>query len=226
MNIGLLLSCSVAASLIFLFANSLSTAEWMVFFKVASTAILALVGFRFNRLLGSALLLGAVGDLLLGIHHLGALGAEKLFLSGLGAFLVGHLAYIAMFYKLRVATNRTLSAKGARFGGIAAVLIALVWVLALLHDSLGPLLIPVVVYAFVLATMAVSALVTELGNPLAAVGAMLFVASDAMLAIAKFSSPFGGSTPLIWITYYMAQLLIFLGVVRSTAVVSRIKSTP
>ena len=46
------------------------------------------------------------------------------------------------------------------------------------------------VYALVLAGMAISALLAELGNPLAAIGAMCFVASDAMLAIGKFSGPF------------------------------------
>ena len=73
---------------------------------------------------------------------------------------------------------------------------------------------PVIVYALVLAVMASSALLAELGNPLAAIGALLFVASDAMLAIAKFRGPFAGHDPLIWITYYLAQALIFLAVER------------
>ena len=83
-----------------------------------------------------------------------------------------------------------------------------------LAASLGPLLVPVIVYALVLAVMASSALLAELGNPLAAIGALLFVASDAMLAIAKFRGPFAGHDPLIWITYYLAQALIFLAVER------------
>jgi uncharacterized membrane protein YhhN len=81
-----------------------------------------------------------------------------------------------------------------------------------LRDSLGPLLIPVVVYALVLAAMAISALLADLGNPLAAIGALSFVASDAMLAIGKFDGAFPGHGPLIWVTYYLAQLFIFLGV--------------
>ena len=85
----------------------------------------------------------------------------------------------------------------------------------MLRNSLGPLLLPVVVYALVLAAMAISAQLTELGNPLAALGALCFVASDAMLAIGKFRGPFSGQEPLVWITYYLAQLLIFLGVARS-----------
>jgi len=34
--------------------------------------------------------------------------------------------------------------------------------------------------------MAISAILVDLGNPLAAIGALCFVASDAMLAISKF----------------------------------------
>ena len=95
------------------------------------------------------------------------------------------------------------------------VVIALGAVLGTLQNLLGPLLLPVVVYALVLAGMAISAQLTNLGNPLAALGALCFVASDAMLAIGKFSGPFPGHEPLVWITYYLAQLLIFLGVARS-----------
>jgi uncharacterized membrane protein YhhN len=98
--------------------------------------------------------------------------------------------------------------------GILAVVIALSSMLSLLYKSLGPLLIPVVIYALVLAGMAISAQLAELGNPLAAIGALFFVASDAMLAIAKFRSPFTASDALIWITYYLAQFLIYLGVAR------------
>jgi hypothetical protein len=35
-----------------------------------------------------------------------------------------------------------------------------------------------------------------------------------MLAMAKFRGPFALSAPLIWVTYYLAQLLICLGVAR------------
>ena len=136
----------------------------------------------------------------------------ELFLFGLSTFLAGHLVYIAMF-------RRFLPRNWARHSplrelGIMAVLLTLWLVVASLQSSLGPLLAPVIVYALVLATMAISALLAELGNPLAAIGALLFVASDAMLAIARFRGPFAGHNSLIWITYYLAQALIFLAVER------------
>ena len=209
-----LLLLSFAASLVYLLVSPVVASDWLVVFKVASVAILAMLGFRVNKLLGTALTFGALGDFLLGVRHLGRFDAEKLFLFGLGAFLVGHLVYIAMFRKYR--RPKTGKLGPARVLGILAVLIALGTILVILRDSLGPLLIPVIAYALVLAGMAVSALLAELGNPLAAIGAMCFVASDAMLAVSKFHGAFPGHEPLIWITYYLAQLLIFLGVTRRT----------
>ena len=55
-------------------------------------------------------------------------------------------------------------------------------------------------------------MLADLGTPLAAFGALLFISSDAMLAIAKFRGPFPGHNQLIWITYYTSQCLILLGV--------------
>ena len=206
---------SAAAALIFLFANSLAVGDWPVVFKVASIAILAMLAIRVDKLLATALAFGTLGDFFLGVRKIGSLDAEKLFLFGLGSFLLGHLVYIAMFRRYRPGSSsrmRTPSARTVRLPAIAAVLVALVWVLGVLRNSLGPLLVPVVAYAIVLAGMAISAQFAELDNPLAAIGALCFVASDAMLAISKFRGPFAGSGPLIWITYYLAQVLIFLGV--------------
>ncbi len=203
---------SLAASLIFLLASPFTASDGLVVPKVASIVVLAVLAFRVDKLLGSALAICALGDFLLGVRRLGSLDADRLFLLGLGSFLVGHLVYIVMFRKYRAPDWWKLSP--LRLLGMAVILIALGAVLGILRDWLGPLLIPVVAYALVLAGMGVSAMLAELGNPLAAIGALLFVSSDAMLAISKFRGPFPADGPLIWITYYLAQLLIFLGVAR------------
>ena len=78
---------------------------------------------------------------------------------------------------------------------------------------MGSLFISVVVYALLLSGMGISAMLADLGTPLAAIGALLFISSDAMLAIGKSHMAFTGSGPLIWITCYLAQLFILLGVV-------------
>jgi uncharacterized membrane protein YhhN len=218
-----LLFASAAASVIFLFANSLAHGDWPVVLKVASIAILAALAIGFDKLLAIALAFGALGDLFLGVRRIGSLDAEKLFLFGLGSFLAGHLVYIAMFRRYPASKDsreRKPFLKSTQALGIAVILIALTVVLSVLRNSLGPLLIPVVAYAIVLAGMAISAQLAQLGNSLAAIGALCFVASDAMLAIQKFGGPFIGSGPLIWITYYLAQLLIFLGVARRARKIS------
>jgi uncharacterized membrane protein YhhN len=207
-----LLFFSAAASLIFLCASLYTSADWTAIPKVASISLLAVLGFCVSDLLGIALTLGAIGDLLLGVSRLGVFGPDQLFLGGLAAFLLGHLVYIVMFAKL-------LPRNWARHDplrelGVIAVLATLGLVLATIQHSLGLLLVPVIVYALVLATMATTALLADLGNQLAAIGALCFVASDAMLAMAKFRGPFALSAPLIWVTYYLAQLLICLGVAR------------
>lgn len=204
-----LLTLSSIASVIFLVASFYSHWDALVVFKVASIALLAAMGFRVSKLLGSALTLGAMGDFLLGVSHLGPVGADQLFLFGLGAFLCGHLVYIVLFVKFlprNWARHNTL-----REFGVLAVLVTLGVVLMALSNSLGPLLVPVIAYSLVLAGMAITALLADFGNPLVAIGALSFVASDAMLAVSKFRGPFAGHEPLIWITYYLAQLLIFLG---------------
>ena len=214
-----LLLLSITFSLIFLLSGPAAD-KWPIF-KVGSIALLALLGFRVNSLLGIALALGAFGDLLLGVTQLGRLNAEQLFLLGLVAFLIGHLVYIMMFWRLvraKLTPPRALA--------ILAVIVALSSMLSLLYRSLGPLLVPVFVYAIVLAGMAISAQLAQLGNPLAAIGALFFVASDAMLAISKFHSPFAGNSELIWLTYYLAQFLICLGVARAISMSKRIGLSP
>ncbi len=200
------------ASLAFLLASPLAGGDWPVVFKVGSILLLAVVGFGVDGLLGCALAISALGDFFLGVLRLGSLSGENLFLFGLGSFLLAHLVYIAMFRRYRARDSRRLSP--ARMAGIAAILILLTSMLATLWHSLGPLLVPVVAYALVLAGMGISAMLAELGNSLSAIGALLFISSDAMLAVNQFRNPFPGHEPLIWITYYAAQLLILLGVAR------------
>ena len=126
-----MLALSASASLAFLLSSSFTSADWTVVLKVGSIALLAVLGFRVNRLLGIALSFGALGDFLLGVHQLGSLDAEKLFLFGLGAFLAGHLFYIAMFR--RFMPRNWAQHSPLRELGIMAVLLTLWLVLASLQ---------------------------------------------------------------------------------------------
>jgi uncharacterized membrane protein YhhN len=203
----LLVAVSAGASFAFLLARPLTAGDWPVVLKVLSILLLAVVG---GRILGGALALSSLGDFLLGVRRLGMLDAKSLFLFGLASFLVAHLVYIVMFRKYRALV--WWKPGPARVGGVAIILITVAALLGILWQSLGAMLIPVVVYALVLAAMGISATLADLGSPLAAIGALLFISSDAMLAVNKFRQPFPRSEPLIWITYYLAQFLIVRGV--------------
>ena len=62
---------------------------------------------------------------------------------------------------------------------------------------------PVVAYLLVIGTMLAVAVAS--GNPLAAVAAAVFVASDAMIAWSKFVAPFAAAPVAIMVTYHLAQ---------------------
>jgi uncharacterized membrane protein YhhN len=207
---GLLFAISAAACLTFLLARPLTLGDWPVIFKVLSIFLLAVLGLRVDGLLGAALALSAVGDFLLSIRRIGHFDGESLFLLGLVSFLIAHLVYIVLFRKYRGPI--WWKPNWTRVGGVFVILVALGSVLGVLHRSLGSMLIPVVVYSLVLACMGISAILADLGTPLAGFGGLLFIASDAMIAISKFRGSFLGHEQLIWITYYSAQLLILRGV--------------
>ena len=207
-----LFAVSAVASLTFLLARSFTASDWPVVPEVLSVLLLAVIGFRVDKLLGTALAVSSLGDFLLGVRQLGSLDGESLFIVGLGSFLVAHLVYIAMFRKYRL--TDWWKPGPARLLGVLTILVTLGTVLGVLLHSLGPLLIPVGVYSLVLCSMGISAMLADMGTPLAAFGALVFISSDAMLAIAKFRGPFPGHNQLIWITYYAAQCLILLGVGR------------
>jgi uncharacterized membrane protein YhhN len=103
----LLLAVSLISAVVYLVSEAAPFAGSAIV-KSLAVSPLALIAVRTLRnrdglLLGAALLSSAVGDLLLGIEP------ERLFVFGLGAFLIAHLLYIALF-----ALNRThLAATGS-----------------------------------------------------------------------------------------------------------------
>ena len=207
-----LLALSATAAFVYLLARPLGTGDWPVIFKIACILLLAVVGFRIDRWLGGALALSSLGDFFLGVGRFGKLDGESLFLLGLGSFLIAHLVYIAMFRKYRALVWWRPSPAG--LFGMLTIVVAVAAMLGILRQSLGSMLIPVLAYSLVLAGMGISAMLADLGTPLAGCGALMFIASDAMIAISKFRHPFSYGEQLIWITYYLAQFLILRGVER------------
>lgn len=155
------------------------------------------------------------GDILL----MGQAGGELYFILGLLAFLVGHVLYIIAYRQLQWddRTNELLPVQKLRYA--FPVVLAGTGLLAVLVPKLGPLTIPVIVYSVVLMVMSMTAIFrygrTYLDSFwLVTAGALLFMASDSLLAINKFHTPFDLAGPLVMLTYILAQYLIVEGVLR------------
>lgn len=155
-----------------------------------------------RRWLVIALVFSGLGDFLLALP-----GLKVSFIGGLGAFLMAHLAYLRLFVPLGG------DLRPQRLVGCGLVLGAAGALLGRFWPNLGPLTWPVTVYIGVLAAMACAALLARLPTSLAALGALFFVVSDALIGTAKFLSPFDTYQLGIWWTYAIAQLLLVAGVV-------------
>ncbi|WP_145478246.1 lysoplasmalogenase [Stenotrophomonas rhizophila] len=135
------------------------------------------------------------------------------FVPGLIAFLLAHLCYIVVF-RAGFRTGRALWAAGALLAVFAGINLAGLW--PLLPNDLR---IPVVVYVAVLALMATLALARAWshasttapalqGARWAAIGAILFVISDSVLAWDRFGGGLPAATLCVLSTYYAAQYCI------------------
>lgn len=158
----------------------------------------------FRRIVAVGLAFGAAGDLLLEIGT---------FVPGLIAFLIGHVLYIVAFVRL--------TTKPALLVGVPYLLVGVALTL-FVADGADDLLLPVIVYAIVISVMGwrTAALIGEVPTRVAAplaIGAGLFIVSDALIAINRFHTEIPGDDWWIMLTYFSAQGLIALGAVRSQA---------
>ncbi|MFJ4454681.1 lysoplasmalogenase [Pseudomonas sp. NPDC089392] len=131
-----------------------------------------------------------LGDILLAIP-------ADLFVFGLVAFLCAHLAYLRAYCSITLRPALPALLFSALTG------ITLFSVLA--SHGLGPLLIPVAVYALAISAMLWRALAC---GGLAALGAGLFVFSDSLIGIDRFVSPFAAAPYLIILAYWLGQWAI------------------
>ena len=148
-----------------------------------------------------ALALGLVGDVAL-------LGdSDPRFLAGLGAFLLGHLAWVAAF----VAVG--LEAPTLALLGLLVVAVALALGRKIVpgahHEGGAALAAPVVAYMAVIAAMALTGWAT--GRLLVGLGAALFVVSDTVLGLGRFHRERPLTRPVVMVTYHVAQMLLVAG---------------
>ena len=91
-----------------------------------------------------------------------------------------------------------------------------------LRPALGGLLVPVMVYAFVISLMVIQAayrkgFTTPTSFSYVMVGAILFMVSDSLLAVNKFLDPLPLSGVWVMTTYLGAQYLIVAGLRQHTS---------
>jgi uncharacterized membrane protein YhhN len=154
-----------------------------------------------------ALFLGACGDLLLEID-------PSLFLFGLVAFLLGHLLYIVALHR---------ETRGPEWVRSLPAFLYVAGMIAVLAPRLPALLLgPVAVYAVVIGVVVFRA-AARIGVPgleprwvrLGLLGAVLFTASDSLIAIDRFHTELPGARYAIMGTYWAAQALLALSLVHA-----------
>ena len=202
---------ALSAALCIAAASGALPASLAFFFKPLTTLLVIAYAWprgadapRMRRLMLIGLVLSLAGDVFL-------LWPKEGFLPGLVSFLLAHLAYIAAFCQpVRLAAKRWVFAV---YAVVAAVLLSQLWA------GVPPALrIPVLAYVACLATMAAQAAVWWRSAPApspdqtqarwAALGGLLFMASDTLLAFNKFNAPLPLSALWILVTYWLAQWCI------------------
>ncbi|UCI20828.1 lysoplasmalogenase [Mesorhizobium sp. B2-1-8] len=209
-NANATLIFSLVAAVIYAFTLGMPPTLARSAAKTLAVAMLAVLAAKQG---GPPLLVAAVGLSAVGDAFLSRDG-EKAFLGGLASFLVAHTVYVVLF--LRSGGGLELLAAESWRGAIALAMAAFAIVmLAALWRRVGPgLRIPIAVYVLAILAMGMSALTID--STWVIGGAVLFMASDGLLASEKFLVP--AISPhrawmrlAVWVLYYAAQLAITLG---------------
>ena len=194
--------------------------HWLA--KPATTLLIAAIAWQarpaaspsYRRAVLAGMLLSCVGDIALMLP-------VDAFVPGLVAFLLAHVCYFVAF-RAGLRAGRGLVAAFVLLAAFATVNVLGLW-----PHLPAPMRVPVLAYVVVLASMAVLALARAWARPQvavpemcsarwAAVGALLFVASDSLLAWDRFAGGLPLASLLVLSTYYAAQYAIARSVGRRT----------
>ena len=141
----------------------------------------------------AALALSLLGDVYLMLP-------DELFPAGLAMFLLAHLAYVADF-------DATPLARTVWFVIVAGASVPLA-LRVMRGIKEPPLRFGVGVYMSAISLMVASAIAS--GDLLATAGALLFFASDSMIALNRFVTPFASARLAVIVTYHLGQLLLVI----------------
>ncbi len=194
------------------------------FIKAAMAVLLAVYCLQAEPpllLMAAGFGLSALGDYFLDLHPLDlqpksiskSAHGDKFFLPGLIAFFAAHVAFAAYLFGHMVPLSMFTPVEW----GISAVMIALTigFYLWLKSGLPGDMKIPVAAYSAVITIMGITALTTTLPSLLVPIGAILFIASDVVLAVERFKFKFPLDKQINWTLYASGQILLAIGVVGS-----------
>ncbi len=188
---------------LFMLSNGGMTFEWVP--KTTPIFILLLMIIKYltgnvRLLMGLALLFSALGDILLTF--------KGLFLAGLGAFLVAQILYFVLFF-----SQSRLSQRGVMW--LTLILVYTVGVGSYILPNAGELSFVIAVYLLAIAGMVTCAGFRHDSQFIwVSLGAFVFMVSDSLIAVNKFVNPFPHSKEAIMVSYYLAQFMIALGIIR------------
>lgn len=218
MKTALLLKTYIGFCLIYLSILFLNIQGFDLYLKPLILPILMVIvtfseNFPTKKILLTALLFSWIGDIILLFSDKG----ELYFIFGLVSFLVSHLVYIVLFNKQQ--TIRENDNKVQFWLGVFLILGYFTFMIFTLFPKLGPLKIPVLVYAIIITTMLFFAFKGSLkwsipANKYIFIGAIVFVSSDSVLAFNKFYTPIEHASFYIMATYCLAQYLIVKGILK------------
>lgn len=150
----------------------------------------------------AALVLSLAGDVFLMLP-------QDLFVPGLASFLLGHVAYIVGLRYLGTSTTGLVVA--IAIIAVALPIVGLRVVGAVRKGDEPELLAPVTVYIAVISIMVIAAGAS--GVAIALAGALLFYASDALIAWTRFIQDLAWGRVSIIVTYHLAQVGLVLALV-------------
>lgn len=188
-------------------AAAYSIARWIKPLLMPSLAIAVLldkmIPKKTARLIICALIFHTAGDILL------LFSGENYFISGIGAFFIGHILYLVSLWSLLSGIKTSCKL------GIIALTAAAAIALMLPYRISGFLQVGAYIYGATLLSLVSFSLIGVLRGHrnavLSLIGGVLFVISDSLIALSAFHSlhlPFHDS--LIMLTYIAAQFLIII----------------
>ncbi len=214
---GILLAVSVFTALLFWVTVSIRPFPGSAVLKWFPIGMLALYVLRRRQsrqewMLAFALLFHSVGDILLDLDRTGYL------MVSIGGFLLGHLFYIATFLPDVRKGIRMTAGKKIFVSGV--VLYTIVMGVVLLPRLKGFMIGPVVVYMAAIGTMVVMSVLPSYRAKWITLGAVLYIASDSLIAVNQYVTPVPESHFLTWPSYYLGQVLIVMGFLREKSLSS------